>query len=251
MSWKPRAVAFLAAAAVALPLGLAGLGGLPAFGHYRGPYGDIVNHVAPGERHVTNMVTAVTFDYRGFDSLGEEFMLFCAVTGVLLLLRSHRGQSEDAAPARPPMRRSSGRTEGVTAGARALAALTLLFGIYVVLHATVTPGGGFQGGVIIGSATLLVYLGESYRAWRRAMRAHAIDIAEACGTGGYALAGLLPMLVGANFLENTLPIGEAGTIASGGLMAVINLSVGLAVASGFALLFIEFLEETREPEEGE
>ena len=57
---------------------------MPVFGAHPLPYGDAINAAAPGERHVSNMVSAVNFDYRGFDTLGEEFMLLCAVT------RNHR-----------------------------------------------------------------------------------------------------------------------------------------------------------------
>ena len=48
--------------------------GLPGFGKYPGPYGDLINSVAVVERHVTNVVTAVNFDYRALDTLGEEYI---------------------------------------------------------------------------------------------------------------------------------------------------------------------------------
>ena len=65
-----------------------GFAGLPDFGDYRGPYGEILNRVAVPERSTTDVVTAVNFDYRGFDTLGEEFILFAAVIGVASILRS-------------------------------------------------------------------------------------------------------------------------------------------------------------------
>ena len=54
---------------------------MPAFGAHPIPYGDSINRLGPAERHVTNMVSAVNFDVRGFDTLGEEIMLMTAVTG--------------------------------------------------------------------------------------------------------------------------------------------------------------------------
>lgn len=242
---------FLIALAVALPPAIAGLAHLPAFGHYPGPYGDIVNRRAPVERHVTNMVTAVTFDVRGFDTLGEEFILFASVTGVVMLLRGSRGEDLSAAPATLPGRPARAPSAAMTAAARWLAAAAVLWGIYVVVHAQLTPGGGFQGGAVIGSAMLLTYLGDGYAAWRRAMPGTLLDLGEAIGAGGYVLAGLAPMLVGAAFLENTLPLGKTGSLLSGGLILVVNLATALAVASGFAMMFLEFLEETRAPKDGE
>jgi len=51
-----------------------GFGGLPRFGTFDGAYGQILNHVAVPQRHITDVVAAVNFDYRGFDTLGEEFI---------------------------------------------------------------------------------------------------------------------------------------------------------------------------------
>ena len=64
--------------------------GLPDFGHYHWPYGKLLNAVAVDERHTTNVVGVTVFDYRGIDTLGEEFILFTAVVGVSLLLRKDR-----------------------------------------------------------------------------------------------------------------------------------------------------------------
>ena len=65
-----------------------GFAGLPDFGDYRGPYGYVLNRIGVPERHTTNVVGATVFDYRGFDTLGEEFILFIAVLGTVLLLRT-------------------------------------------------------------------------------------------------------------------------------------------------------------------
>lgn len=48
------------------------------------------------------MVTAVNFDLRGFDTLGEEVMLLAAVVGTTVILRGARG--EKTMDARPPVR---------------------------------------------------------------------------------------------------------------------------------------------------
>jgi multicomponent Na+:H+ antiporter subunit B len=224
---------------------------MPPFGTIAHPYGDAVNTIAPAERHVTNMVTAVNFDLRGFDTLGEEFMLLCAVTGATVLLRGARGEQRSARPGRVPGRRIPPRSEAVTLLARAAAPLILLFGLYVALHATVTPGGGFQGGVIVASGLLLLFPGEGYRGWRGMVRSRALEAAEGGGAALYAVAGLASLATGAPYLANVLPLGELRDVFSGGLMLVENAGVAFAVAGGFAALFLEFLEETRVVREGE
>ncbi len=215
---------------------------VPRFGAHPLPYGDAINAAAPVQRHVTNMVTAVNFDYRGFDTLGEEMMLLAAVTGTAVLLRSERDEEERQRLG--PPRSISGRSEAITLAGRITAPVTLLFGLYVALHATVTPGGGFQGGVIMASSLLLIFLGEGHRTWSRLMRSEWLDACEGIGGAAYALAGIATMLAGAAFLQNLLPLGTLKSMISGGLMLVLNAAVALAVFAGFATLFVEFLQET-------
>ena len=64
-----------------------------------------------------------------------------------------------------------------------------MFGVYIVAHAHLTPGGGFQGGAILGTACLLVYLAVGYREFRAVSPKRMLDLAEAAGAGGYVLIG--------------------------------------------------------------
>ena len=121
----------------------------------------------------------------------------------------------------------------------------LVFGLYVALHATTTPGGGFQGGVIIAGGALLLYLGDGYFGWRRMVRGAAMDAAEGGGAALYAACGFASMIMGLPFLQNMMPLGTLKDLFSGGLMLVENAGVTLAVTGGFLMMFIEFLEETR------
>ncbi|MFC0410139.1 MnhB domain-containing protein [Roseomonas elaeocarpi] len=236
------------AALCLLPLAAPVIRHMPEFGAHPLPYGEAVNRIAPAERQVTNMVSAVNFDLRGFDTLGEETMLLAAVVGTVVLLRGARGEGTADRPASCPGRPIAPRSPGVVLLCRVLTPMLLLFGLYVVLHAQLTPGGGFQGGVIIASGLMLVWLGEGYGAWRRLVPGKVLHAMEGGGAALYTLTGLGALLSGAAFLTNILPFGEMRQLLSGGIIPVVNLGVGLAVAGGFAMLFLEFLEETREPE---
>ena len=99
--------------------------------------------------------------------------------------------------------------------------------------------------MILASGTLLIYLGEGYVGWRDAVRSHWLDALEGGGALLFALCGLAPMLMGAAFMQNVLPLGTFRDLFSGGLMLVENLGVAMAVAGGFTQLFLEFMEETR------
>ena len=81
---------------------LIGLHGLPAFGDFHGAYGLLVDRIEPAKRHATDIVTALNFDLRAFDTLGEEFILFASVSAVALLLRHLRDEDDGAQPEPEP-----------------------------------------------------------------------------------------------------------------------------------------------------
>src|ERR1700729_4517831 len=92
MTPRTRRWIFLAGMAGLAAFYLWGLRGLPGFGRYPGPYGDIINRIAVGQTNATGVVSAINFEYRGFDTLGEEFILFTAAAGIATVLRRLRGE---------------------------------------------------------------------------------------------------------------------------------------------------------------
>jgi multicomponent Na+:H+ antiporter subunit B len=221
-----------------------GLSGLPDFGNYRGPYGLVLNEVAVQESHATNVVAATTFDYRGFDTLGEEFILFAAVMGVALILRAQREEEEEPPEDEAQDRRPPHDSDAVRELCLGLVAPAVLFGLYVVAHGHLSPGGGFQGGVVLASAPLFMYLGGEYRGFRTVSPETLIEVGEGIGAGAYVVIGLLGLISGAAFMHNFLPLGTVGELLSAGTILALNVAVGLAVAAGLVLLLSEFLEQT-------
>jgi multicomponent Na+:H+ antiporter subunit B len=243
MNDRVRHSLFLVAASIVGGVFLWGVLGLPVLGNYRGPYGDVLNNVAVTERHTTDVVAAVTFDYRGFDTLAEEFILFAAVVGVTVLLRKHPGEAEQKQEDRAPSRQVPKSSDAVRLLATALVGPTVVFGLAVVTHGHLTPGGGFQGGVILATAPLLVYLAGEFDTFRRIASHVFIEVAEAIGAGGFIVLGSLGLLGGAPFLQNVLPLGQLGELFSAGIIPLLNLTVAVAVSAGFLLLLLAFLEE--------
>jgi multicomponent Na+:H+ antiporter subunit B len=244
VSRRAQAIMFLVGAIGLAALLAWGFAGLPDFGVYRGPYGDILNRVVTEERHVSEVVTAVVFDYRGFDTLGEEFILFASVVGVALLLRAGREEEEHEPHREARARGESPTTDAIRVAGLGMIGPTVLVGLAIAAHGHVTPGGGFQGGVILATASVLVFLSGEYLAFRRVNPITLIDVAEGSGAGGFVAVGLLGLLTGAAYLANVLPLGTAGDLASGGTIPVANMAVALAVAAGFVLILSEFLEQT-------
>jgi multicomponent Na+:H+ antiporter subunit B len=221
-----------------------GMAGLPHFGQFDGAYGRLLNATAVSERAATNVVAAVAFDYRGFDTLGEEFILFAAVVGVAILLRAQRDEEELSPEEEAQDRHPPATSNAVRALGLALVGPMVVFGIYVVAHGHLSPGGGFSGGVVLATAALLVYLSGEYVTLRRVSPERLLDAAESTGAGGYATIGLLGLVATGSFLGNFLPLGEPGALLSAGTILPINLAIGLEVAGGFVLLLGEFLEQT-------
>ncbi len=240
MSSVTRLALFLFAAAAVAGLYVAAVA---AAGPPPDTYANMINGLTVPERQITDAVTAVNFDFRGFDTLGEEYIMFASVLGVAVLLRKQRDESEG-----PPLDRIAGRRPVSASDAVRILSVTLagpmvLFGIYVVVHGQITPGGGFQGGVILATAPLLIYLAGEFDSLRKLTPRWLVETGEAIGAGGYAVIGAAAMFGHAAFLANVLPTGRAGSVFSGGTVALIDLTVGLEVAGGMVLLLLIFLEE--------
>jgi multicomponent Na+:H+ antiporter subunit B len=212
--------------------------GLEPFGHYPGPYGDVLARVVPGERHTGQLVAATVFDYRGFDTLGEEMILFAAACGCAALLRVlRREHEEEDAPARP-VPSFAARAMGA-----ALVGPVLVLGAYVIAHGHLTPGGGFSGGVVVAGALLLAYAAGQGVRLRRVRSIVLLEGVEALGAAGFLALALAGLIAAGSLLENFLALGTPGMLLSAGTIPVGNVAVGLEVAGAVALVFAEFLEQ--------
>jgi multicomponent Na+:H+ antiporter subunit B len=233
----------LGASGLAALLGWA-ISGLPAFGHFNGAYALLINHVVVAQRHATDAITGVNFDYRALDTLGEEFILFTSVVAVTVLLREQRGEHERPDEEAMQHEGAQGSSFALRALALALVGPVLGLSFYVDSHGALTPGGGFQGGVIGAAALLMVFLGGSYMAMRRISPHSLVELAESSGAAAYALIGLGGMIFASTFFQNFLGYGTPGQLISAGTIPLNSLAVALEVTGAFVLLWREFLEQT-------
>ncbi|HEV7208102.1 MAG TPA: MnhB domain-containing protein [Mycobacteriales bacterium] len=231
-----RLLLFAGGAAATVVLLVFGVLGLPHFGSSFHPYRD---HAVPAavSHKTANVVSSINFDLRGLDTFGEETILLASVVGAAVLLRP----AEDEDEKRPL---SGGRIlDSTRLVGYLLLPVTLLIGLDTVLHGALTPGGGFQGGVVLGTGIHLLYVAGSYQALERARPEDLFEYGEALGTGAFACVGIAGLLAGAGFLGNLLPQGAFGSLLSSGSVLLLSAAVGVEVASGVVVLLARFLDQ--------
>lgn len=215
MSRPLRLVVFwVGAAGVAVLFVLAAVR-LPGFGGDVHPYG--TRSVSAGlHRNTPNIVSSINFDQRAFDTVGEELILLAAALGAVVLLRTTAHESEGNALRHGPaeifdLLRLTGYL---------LLPVSVVIGIYIVAHGYLSPGGGFQGGVVLGSAIHLVYLAGDYPSLARVRPLPLFEGAEALAAAAFVVLGL----------------GYAGQVTA------MNAAVGLEVGCAMVLVLAKFFE---------
>ena len=181
-----------------------------------------------------NFVTAILYDYRAFDSLGESTVIFAAVSGIVLILSrkllpvSSRGLSFIAK-----------RTLGI------ITPFAFLFGLYIITHAHVSPGGGFQGGVILGTISIIfsIVYGSAFDYKR-----YSSKLKTSLETGGallFILIGVMGIFFEGAFLDNLNFLNsKSGTFFSAGSIPIINLGIGFKIGAGLAIIFYSMIQKT-------
>ena len=220
-----------------------GLAGLPDFGNYHGVYGQVITGIGVTERHATDLVTALNFDIRAFDTLGEEFILFGSVLGVVLILRELRGESEHPNRHEADEHTFAGASEALRALGLMIIPALVAIGVYIVVHGQITPGGGFQGGVILAAGPFAVFLAGRYLRMKLIAPHMLVELGDAAGAAGYALIGLGGLVFVGVFFKNFLPFGIPGHLLSAGQMDLASAAVGLEVSGAFLVAFSEFLDQ--------
>ncbi|MFP4331003.1 MAG: hydrogen gas-evolving membrane-bound hydrogenase subunit E [Spirochaetaceae bacterium] len=180
-----------------------------------------------------NVVTGVLLDFRAFDTLGEASVIFASVAAVSA---AFAGSGVSAA--------EPGLGLLVRRSVSYLVPLFLLFPLYIMLHGHLSPGGGFQGGVSL--AVLLILLAITFGTGRttRAVDPHMLHRSEALSAAAFAAIGLVAVIQGVGFLTNLaagFPPGRPGQILSGGFIPLLNLVIGVKVASGLGTIYYELL----------
>ena len=243
MSRRARLILFGVAGTGLAAVLIIGFRGLPDFGGYHGVYGRVIDGIGVTLRHGTDLITALNFDIRGFDTLGEEYILFASVLGIALILRELRGEQLSQQEDQSTEHTFAGASAALRAMALVLIPAVIAIGVYIGVHGQLTPGGGFQGGVILATGPLPVFVAGRYMRMKRIAPHQVIELGEALGAAGYALVGVSGLVFVGIFFKNFLPLGIPGHLLSAGQMDVASVFVGLEVSGAFLVAWSEFLDQ--------
>lgn len=130
--------------------------------------------------------------------------------------------------------------------AKFLIPFILLFGLYVQLHGKVSPGGGFQAGVILAAAYILYALVFGTERSLRVISLNVMRALAALGVLAYAGIGCLSLFLGGRFLNYSVLATHAPDGQLLGIM-IVEIAIGLTVSSVMMALYITFA--THRPEE--
>lgn len=190
------------------------------------------------EAGAANIVTAVILNYRALDTAGEVTVIFTALVACLAVLISFPALPKDGGEGVPVT--PAPLSPVVSFVVRLLAPFIALFSVYVIFHGHVTPGGGFQGGAILGGLfiALTMVLGEGRT--RALLPRHGAPWMQGAAVLAFVAVGILGTALTGYFLGYP---AESQHLVTELMLLVIEVGIGLGGAAIFATLFLQMEEE--------
>ena len=220
------------------------------------PFGDptaaIHNYVAPyyleksgAQTGIPNVVTSILASYRGYDTLGEVFVIFTAAAGVLLIIgRPKFGRRRTHRFAAGELRDSMRQNVILRVVSKLLIPFIMVFALYVQWHGDFGPGGGFQAGVIFAAGYILYTLIFDVDTARLVVPAVATRLCLGLGVLLYAGVGVVSLLMGGDFLDYSVLADDPVKGQHLGIL-LIEFGVGLTVAAAMIAIFFTFARQER------
>jgi energy-converting hydrogenase B subunit I len=138
-------------------------------------------------------------------------------------------------------------TKIVRTVANQLIVFILIFGLYVIAHGHLTPGGGFQGGAVIVSGVVMLLVAFSSQELKKSLRERVLSIMESSGAIIFIILAFIGIgtvffynfLVGTPIFGRIPPTGSnPGDFLTGGVVPLMNLAVGLKVVAGLSAVVL-------------
>jgi multicomponent Na+:H+ antiporter subunit B len=149
------------------------------------------------------------------------------------------------------MKRDAKRRDSIiTSCANLVLPIALVLGFYVILHGHLSPGGGFQGGVLIAGAIAILYLAYGSNLISKVFKEDRLKLSENIGALGFVLVATLGLIYGGTFFNNYIAqSGEPGQLYSSGTIFWMNFAVGFKVLAGVGFLILVMISVLSSEEE--
>ena len=129
-----------------------------------------------------------------------------------------------------------------SSGCDYLLPFALVYLLYIILHGHLSPGGGFQGGVLVVCVVVMIYLAHGYETTLRCFSARLLHDTEGLASVVYVALALMGVAVGAQFCQNILyQQGNIGDLYSTGTILLMNITVGVKVFTGIGSISLLML----------
>lgn len=123
-----------------------------------------------------------------------------------------------------------------------IAGMIFMYGIYIIAHGHLTPGGGFAGGVVIAGSLILVTLAFGSDFLKLVKKEMGTTIVESLATFAVILIAISGFLFGTKvFFNNYLPKGIVGELVSAGVLPLYNIFIGIEVAASIFIIFLSLI----------
>jgi len=131
-----------------------------------------------------------------------------------------------------------------------IAGMIFMYGIYVIVHGHLTPGGGFAGGVVMAGSLIVIILANGTDFLKLVKEKTGTTIIESLATIMVIMIAVAGFIFGTKiFFNNFLPKGIVGHLVSAGVLPLYNIFVGAEVAASIFIIFLSliiFKEESGE-----
>lgn len=136
----------------------------------------------------------------------------------------------------------AGMTLIIKTVSRLMVGLIFLYGIYIILHGHLSPGGGFGGGVVLALGLLAILLAYGREETQKWLRLGLLKDLERASPLLFLGVGLLGLATGSAFLANVLSKGRLFALLSSGLILPLNVIIGLKVGLSLFLVVLAMAE---------
>lgn len=116
--------------------------------------------------------------------------------------------------------------------------IIITLGLYIIIHGHLSPGGGFQGGVLVAGAFAILYISYGLKRINGRVKISILKVSEDIGALGFIILAFVGLIFGGTFFKNIFYLGKPGELFSSGSIFLMNFAVGFKVFAGVSFLIL-------------